>query len=53
VDWLAVKTHQPISHHLPQLGRRVASDHFDIADPRPPQRFLLDRVTRGGGVRAT
>jgi len=41
--------YQPL-HHPPQLGRRVARQHLDIANPRPPQRFLLDRVARGDGV---
>ena len=43
--------HQPL-HHPPQFGRRVAGNHLDIANTRPPQRFLLDRVARGGGVSA-
>jgi hypothetical protein len=42
---------QPL-HHPPQLDRRVARDHLNIANPHPPQRFLLDRVARGRCVRA-
>ena len=30
----------------------AAADDLLIANPRPPQRFLLDRVARGGGVGA-
>jgi hypothetical protein len=40
--------HQPL-HHPPQLRRRVAGNHLDITNPRPPQRFFLDRVAGGGG----
>jgi hypothetical protein len=43
--------HQPF-HHPPQLGGRVACDHLDIADAGAAQRFLLDRVARGGRVGA-
>jgi hypothetical protein len=42
---------QPL-HHPPQLSGRVAGDHLDVADARPPQRFLLDRVASSGCVRA-
>jgi hypothetical protein len=43
--------HQP-PHHPPQLGRCVARHHLDIADAGAAQRFLLDRVARGGRVGA-
>jgi hypothetical protein len=43
--------HQPLNYP-PQLGRRIPRHHLDIANPRAPQRFLLDRVARGGGVGA-
>lgn len=39
-----------LPHHRPQFRRRIAADHFAIADARPAQGFLLDRVARGGGV---
>jgi len=43
--------HQPL-HHPPQLGRRVAGNHLNITNPGTAERFLLDRIARGGGVGA-
>ena len=42
---------QPL-HHPPQLRRRIPGNHLNITNPCPPQRLLLDRVARSGGVGA-
>src|SRR4051794_32189484 len=33
-----------------KLGRRVSRNDFSVSDPGSTQRFLLDRVARGGGM---